>query len=69
MPKTVRITTWELNEQGVERISGIEEFTAPEDVAKRRRHLMRRIGRLIDESELEDGPSSISISFEAKNAI
>ncbi len=46
-----------------EMIDNIEEFSVPENAAKRRRMLMTRIGKLIDASLLEDGPSSVTINF------
>ena len=44
-------------------ITEIHEFDLPTDPAKRRRHLMRRIGAIVDLAAKQGGPTSISVAF------
>lgn len=64
MPSTARICIFKPLENGPgEAISDILEFEVPDDKAKRRRKLMTVIGKLIDDSNEDDGPTSITVAF------
>lgn len=60
---TARLSVFGLNDNGHEHITDIQEFAVPDDAAKRRRLLMRKIGAIIDASSNDNGPTGLHVTF------
>jgi hypothetical protein len=63
MATIARITVSRRNDDGIERITDMEEFSVREDPVKRRRQIMSKIGKIVDESTADDGPTSFTVIF------